>query len=164
MIDNDNYLWDKPQDYSYLFELEKEPPEDWDFDMFKLMPKDTNLSSMIYLDDTMQFRKNKFDTPIVIVSCAEPGGFAIDDIIRLIPVSISENPQILISDELFQAKNELSKESWIEILKFISRNHDILLAHWHGTLEKSLWDCVFQKSIYNNYIVNGKCSISQLKL
>ena len=161
-IDKDDYLWDKPQDYSYLWELDKEPPEDWGFDMFKLGSNNTNLVSTIYLDDSMQFRTNKYETPIVIVSCATQGRFWVDDIIHLIPVSISEKPQILISDELFQAKNELSKESWIEILKFISRNNDILLAHWHGTLEKALHEYVFEKNIYKNYIVNGKCSISQL--
>jgi hypothetical protein len=138
MIEKDNDLWDKPQDYSYMWELEKEPPEDWGFDMRKLTPKQTNLPTTIWIDDTMQFRKEKFSPPIVIVSCHNHGDFDVDYIIRHIPVTISETPKILIPDELFKSKNELSAEQCDNIFKFISRNRDILLAHWNGTLEKDI--------------------------
>jgi len=153
MIEKDE-LWDEPQDYSYLFELEKEPPEDWGFDVRKLTPKETNLPVTIWLDDTMQYRKYKYETPLVIVS-SDCGDFDIDLIVRLIPVTISKNPKILIPDELFQAKNELSAESWNAIFEFVSNNCDLLLAHWNGTIENDL-DVfkLIKKSQYTGYTVN----------
>ena len=50
---------------------------------------------------------------------------------HLVPVSISESPEILISDELLHKRSNLTHDEWNTILEYISKNHKILLAQWN---------------------------------
>ena len=127
---SDNCMWLEPQYYGYLFESSK-PAKDWNIDLRELTEEETGLATSIWLDNTEQFQKNKL-MPIVIVA---PSTWLPEWPSCLIPVSISENPKILISVDLFKAKNELKAEYWNAIFDFIYKNCDLLLAHWNGTLE-----------------------------
>jgi len=51
---------------------------------------------------------------------------------HLVPVSISETPKILISDELLKKRSNLTNDEWNIILEYISKNHEILLAQWNS--------------------------------
>jgi len=52
----------------------------------------------------------------------------------MVPVSISEAPEIMISEKLLQKRSNLSPEEWDSIFAFIKKNYDTLLADWKEPL------------------------------
>ena len=87
------------------------------FEMAKLSRQDSNLPYEIWLDSAGKTRNVSHNKPRVKIS--------VDN--KLIPVSISDSPEILIDISKYSKIKHLNT-----MIKFISMYSDILLDHWNG--------------------------------
>ena len=83
----------------------------------------------------------RYPTPMVAVDGMKGSRFWN----HLVPVSISEFPEILIPDELLQKRSDLTHDEWITVLEFISKNHEPLLKLWNCQSDEEDWDLSFAK-------------------
>ena len=129
-------------DFIYDFLFEDHVSEVGDIDPMDLL--DVIIADRIYSVETgLSVDINTFDyrdemfprynIPMVVVDGSK-GCFYWN---YLVPVSISNNPEILIPDELLQKRTNLTKNEWDDILEFISINHKVLYDLWFNTVD---WD------------------------
>jgi len=96
------------------------------FEMANFQPEDSGLPYGLWFDDAGKSRQNKHDTPRVKVRVKSD---------NLIPVSIAEQPEILLKGtQLTKAEKELKGKPKDEVFDYISANHGIMLKHWNGEI------------------------------
>lgn len=85
------------------------------------------LPANVWVDEMGAARQNKRSLPRVKV---QKDKSTRPNMSKLIPVSISDDPKILIKNY----ESELSSSEWKEIFDFIKDFKEILLDHWYGRL------------------------------
>lgn len=99
---------------------------DYGFSLYRIKGNEINLPTELSLYEP-EFT-DRYHSPIVLVQGKRNTIYDID----MVPVTISEFPEILNSPELLRRKSDLSKDEWDAILNFISRNSKTLLEHWNN--------------------------------
>jgi len=100
------------------------------FEMANWQPRDSGLPLGIWFDEIGAAGNNKRHSPRVKVIMPN------DD---LIPVSISENPTILLKGaQLVKAKKEFSSSDQTEMFDYIGKHHGVMLSHWNGEITTAM--------------------------
>ena len=95
-------------------------------EMAQLHPSDSGLSYTLWFDEAGKTRQNKHTKPRIKIIM--PSG-------NTIPVSIDTHPEILLKGtQLTKAEKELHGKPKEKILKFISKNHTLIMQHWNGDI------------------------------
>ena len=121
--------------YDFLFKYYSDPMDEHDpMDVVdcliteRIYSKESNLPTDIITFDYGGDGFTRYEIPMVVVDGRRKEYWWN----CMVPVSIAEDPKILISDELLEKRSNMTKDEWDKILRFISINHELLLA---------LWDC-----------------------
>ena len=103
------------------------------FEMANFQTKDSGLPQNIWFDEVGKDRKLNHNIPRVKIGKAE------------IPVSISENPEILVSI-LESKEQEEGLKGVSEIQRFIADNHEVILQHWNKEITTYELFCILISS------------------
>lgn len=97
------------------------------FEMAQLTPKETGLPYSVWFEEFEVHRNHPQRKPRVKIGM--PNG-------DFIPVSIEENPKILLgSIQLAKADKEFNGEEKKKMFEFISQNRDSMLKHWNDEID-----------------------------
>jgi len=112
-MDNEKYVAEYISNYDEIFE------------MANYETRDSGLPFDIWFDEIKADRKGKHSSPRVKI--------AVDG--ELIPISISTDPAFLAKgSHLRRHEDALSGKDRRRMFTFISKNHDVIIAHWNGEL------------------------------
>ena len=97
--------------------------------IFEMANYTTDMSGLpygIWFDEVGEQRKTTHNIPRVKIMMLNG---------NMIPVSVEEHPKILLKGvQLSKAERELKGKPKDEMFRFISKNHELILQHWHGKI------------------------------